>query len=144
MEFYYQYQTNLPLNYVVLDTITETIEKTNPDNGSNNWAISGAKSITGNPILANDPHLGLNLPSIWMMMQLCSPTHNVMGTTIPGALSIILGLIKYCLGETNATRDVIDWYKIEFNQDRTRYLFDDSWKDVRNRLEEIKIQVVKK
>ena len=84
-------QTSLPLNYAVLDTITETIEKPNPDNGSNNWAISGAKSITGNPILANDPHLGLNLPSIWMMMQLCSPTHNVMGTTIPGALSIISG-----------------------------------------------------
>ena len=136
-----QPQTNLPLSYVVLDTITETIEKTNPDNGSNNWAISGAKSITGNPILANDPHLGLNLPSIWMMMQLCSPTHNVMGTTIPGALSIISGFNQnIAWGETNATRDVIDWYKIEFNQDRTKYLFDDSWKDVRNRLEEIKIR----
>ena len=68
-----------------------------------------------------------------------------MGTTIPGALSIISGFNQnIAWGETNATRDVIDWYKIEFNQDRTKYLFDDSWKDVRNRLEEIKIEVVKK
>ena len=57
-------QTEQPKNTFVLDSIAETIEKPHPDNGSNNWAVAGSKSATGYPILANDPHLGLNLPSI--------------------------------------------------------------------------------
>ncbi len=134
-------QTELPQNYAVLDTITETIEKPNPDNGSNNWAVSGAKSATGNPILANDPHLGLNLPSIWFVMQLSTPQHNAFGATIPGALAIVSGFNQHIAwGETNATRDVTDWYKIEFNQDRSKYKYDGAWKDVSVRVEEIKIK----
>ena len=134
-------QTELPASQVVLDTIVETLEKPDPDNGSNNWAISGAKSVTGNPILANDPHLGLNLPSIWFVMQLSTPNHNAFGATIPGALSVISGFNQYIAwGETNATRDVIDWYKIEFNEDRTKYKYDGQWKDVKVRIEDIKIK----
>lgn len=134
-------QTETPKHHAVLDTIAETIEKPNPDNGSNNWAVSGTKSTTGNPILSNDPHLGLNLPAIWFVMQLSTPDHNVFGATIPGALGIISGFNKHIAwGETNATRDVIDWYKIEFNADRTKYKYDGQWKDVRVRVEDIKIK----
>ena len=45
-------------------------EKPDKDNGSNNWAVSGTKTKSGSPILCNDPHLGLNLPSLWYEMQL--------------------------------------------------------------------------
>ena len=125
-------QTPLPANQqIVLDTIREVIDQPNPDNGSNNWAISKEKSATGNTILANDPHLGLNLPSIWFVMQLSTPNHKAFGATIPGALGIISGFNEHIAwGETNATRDVIDWYKIEFNEDRSKYKFDGEWKDV--------------
>ncbi|WP_299129267.1 penicillin acylase family protein [uncultured Winogradskyella sp.] len=134
-------QTKLPASKALLDTIVETIEKPHPDNGSNNWAISGAKSATGNPILANDPHLGLNLPCIWFVMQLSTPNHTAFGATIPGALGIISGFNQHIAwGETNATRDVIDWYKIEFNSDRTKYKYDGAWKDVSMRVEDIKIK----
>lgn len=134
-------QTESPKSQAVLDTIKETIQKPHPDNGSNNWAVSGAKSTTGNPILANDPHLGLNLPAIWFVMQLSTPEHNAFGATIPGALAVISGFNQHIAwGETNATRDVIDWYKIEFNEDRTQYKFDGDWKDVKVRIEEIKIK----
>ncbi|MEO1029950.1 MAG: penicillin acylase family protein [Bacteroidota bacterium] len=135
-------QTPLPASQAtVLDTIVETIEKPNPDNGSNNWAVSGAKSATGNPILANDPHLGLNLPAIWFVMQLSTPEHNAFGATIPGALSVISGFNQHIAwGETNATRDVIDWYKVEFNADRTKYKYDGGWKDVNVRVEDITIR----
>ncbi|EDP70268.1 penicillin acylase II [Flavobacteriales bacterium ALC-1] len=134
-------QTALPASKAVLDTIRETIEQPNPDNGSNNWAISGAKSTTGNPILANDPHLGLNMPAIWFVMQLSTPNHNAFGATIPGALSVISGFNQYIAwGETNATRDVIDWYKVEFNNDRTKYKYDGNWRDVTLRVEDIKIK----
>ena len=134
-------QTDLPQHIAVLDTITETLEKPHPDNGSNNWAVSGERSVTGNPILANDPHLGLNLPSIWFVMQLSTPQHNAFGATIPGALAVISGFNEHIAwGETNATRDVIDWYKIEFNDDRSQYKYDGDWRDVSVRVEEIKIK----
>ena len=134
-------QTEKPEKHALLDTIAETIEKPHPDNGSNNWAVSGAKSDSGLPILANDPHLGLNLPSIWFVMQLSTPNHNAFGATIPGALAVISGFNQHIAwGETNATRDVIDWYKVEFNEDRTQYKYDEGWKDVSMRIEDIRIK----
>ncbi|BAO74371.1 penicillin acylase family protein [Winogradskyella sp. PG-2] len=134
-------QTPAPNSEPILDSIAETIDKPDPNYGSNNWAVSGEKSTTGHPILANDPHLALNLPSIWFVMQLSTPNHNAFGATLPGALAVISGFNQYIAwGETNATRDVIDWYKIEFNTDRTQYKFDDQWKDVTVRIEDIKIK----
>ncbi|MGZ3874573.1 MAG: penicillin acylase family protein, partial [Mucilaginibacter sp.] len=59
--------------------------------GSNNWAITGSKSATGYPILANDPHLNLTFPSIWYQVQLSSPTGNVNGVSLPGAPCVIIG-----------------------------------------------------
>ena len=107
--------TEVPQSQLPLDSIVETMEKPDPDNGSNNWAVSGSKSYSGNPILANDPHLGLNLPSIWFVMQLATPEHNAFGATLPGALGVVSGFnTDIAWGETNATRDVKDWYKIEF------------------------------
>jgi len=116
-------QTETPQGELPLDSISEIMEKPDPDNGSNNWAVSGSKSYSGNPILANDPHLGLNLPSIWFVMQLATPKHNSYGATLPGALAIISGFNTHIAwGETNATRDVKDWYKIEFKDNsRTQY-----------------------
>jgi penicillin amidase len=134
-------QTPLPNSKPVLDSIAETIDEPDPNYGSNNWAVSGKKSYSGKPILANDPHLGLNLPSIWFVMQLSTPNHNAFGATLPGALAIISGFNQHIAwGETNATRDVIDWYKIMFNDDGTKYKYDNEWKDVTYRLETIKIK----
>ncbi|WP_047546553.1 penicillin acylase family protein [Psychroserpens sp. Hel_I_66] len=134
-------KTETPQIELPLDTISQTIEKPNPDNGSNNWAVSGEKSATGNAILANDPHLGLNLPSIWFVMQLSTPEYNTMGATLPGALGIISGFNEHISwGETNATRDVLDWYKIEFKDDkRTQYKYGEGWRDTTVRVEEIKV-----
>ena len=134
-------QTPTTFSEPVLDSIAETIDKPDPNYGSNNWAVSGEKSYSGNAILANDPHLGLNLPSIWFVMQLKTPNHNAFGATLPGALAIIIGFNEYISwGQTNATRDVVDWYKIEFNEDGTKYKYNNAWKDVTYRIEEIKIK----
>jgi penicillin amidase len=134
--------TKSPQSELPLDSIAETIAKPNPDNGSNNWAISGNRSYSGNPILANDPHLGLNLPSIWFVMQLATPEHNSFGATLPGALGVISGFNNHIAwGETNATRDVLDWYKIDFkDKSRTQYKFNDTWENAVVRVEEIKIR----
>ena len=134
--------TETPQGELPLDSISEIMGKPDPDNGSNNWAVSGRKSYSGNPILANDPHLGLNLPSIWFVMQLATPEHNSYGATLPGALAVISGFNTHIAwGETNATRDVKDWYKIEFkDKSRTQYKYNNAWKNTTVRVEEIKIK----
>ena len=122
--------------------VNETLEQPDPDNGSNNWAVSAEKSASGNPMLANDPHLGLNLPSIWYVMQLATPDHSVMGATLPGALGVIIGFNDHIAwGVTNATRDVKDWYKIRFtDESKTAYVYGQESKPINEVIEAIKVQ----
>src|SRR5258706_15795102 len=56
-------------------------EKPDRDNGSNNWAVSGNKTKSGASILCNDPHLHLNLPSLWYEMQISTPGFNAYGVS---------------------------------------------------------------
>jgi len=114
-----------------------------PENiGSNNWAISGNKSSTDFPILANDPHLDLTLPSIWYQIQLHTPNLNVYGVSIPGAPNVIIGFNEnIAWGVTNVGSDVLDWYKIKFKDNTHReYLFNGKWRKTKIRIEEIKIR----
>jgi penicillin amidase len=59
--------------------------------GSNNWALSGARTVTGKPLLANDPHLGLQAPSLWYLVHVSTPQGNVVGGTLPGIPFVVLG-----------------------------------------------------
>ncbi|MBX2943856.1 MAG: penicillin acylase family protein [Cyclobacteriaceae bacterium] len=97
--------------------------------GSNNWAVSGIKTATGSPILSNDPHLSLSMPSIWFAAHMQSPHVNVMGVTFTGSPVIILGFNdSISWGATNAQRDLVDWYKIKFKDDtHNEYLSDGNW-----------------
>lgn len=124
------------------DLIKNILPKPDPDNGSNNWAVAGSKTKSGKPILANDTHLGLNLPSLWIMMQLHSPDVNVFGFTFTGAAGITIGFNEnIAWGFTNAPRDHKDWYKIEFKDDtRKEYRYNDEWKATTERVEEIKVR----
>ena len=119
----------------------EEFVKPNPANGSNNWAVSGTKTKSGAPILCNDPHLGLNLPSIWYEMQLSTPNFNAYGATFPGSPSVIIGFNDSCaFGVTNGGRDVRDYYEIKFkDESRKEYWFNNAWKQTTFRVEEIKI-----
>ncbi|MDW8333927.1 MAG: penicillin acylase family protein, partial [Bacteroidia bacterium] len=84
-------------------------------NGSNNWAVHGSKSASGYPILANDPHLALRLPSIWFEIQLKTPDFNVYGASLPGAPGVVIGFNEHIAwGLTNVGADVLDWYRITF------------------------------
>lgn len=113
-----------------------------PGYGSNNWAVSGSKTESGNPILANDPHLALNLPSLWYAIQLSTPTYSVKGASLPGAMGVIIGFNeRIAWGMTNADRDVKDWYKITFkDHSRKEYLYNGQWIQSTSRLEPIKIK----
>ncbi len=107
--------------------------------GSNNWAVSGAKSASGFPLLANDPHLDLTLPAIWYQIQLSSDDMNTCGVSIPGAPGIIIGFNKdVAWGVTNVGADVLDWYTIKFKDDsKKEYWYNNKWNPVKLRIETI-------
>nr|WP_294941232.1 penicillin acylase family protein [uncultured Mucilaginibacter sp.] len=110
--------------------------------GSNNWAISGSKTASGYPILANDPHLDLTFPSIWYEMQLSARGVNVYGVSLPGAPCIVIGYNKkISWGVTNVDADILDWYQIKFKDaNRNEYWYNNQWNKVTYRVETIHIK----
>ena len=79
--------------------------------GSNNWVVSGERSASGKPLLANDPHLGLTAPPVWYFAHLSVPGVNVIGSTLPGVPGVILGRNeRIAWGMTNTGPDVQDLY----------------------------------
>ena len=84
--------------------------------GSNNWVVSGAHTATGKPLLANDTHLDLTMPSIWYEVHLTAPGWNVKGFALPGVPMAIIGHNeRIAWGFTNNQADVQDLYIETFN-----------------------------
>ena len=126
----------------VVDTLPRFTPNPHPNNGSNNWAVSGEKTASGHPILATDPHLNMTLPSIWYVAHLHSPSQNVMGATLPGAPAVIMGFNEHTAwGMTNVGSDVLDWYEIQFKDGAMEaYLHDGQYREVTERIEEIRVK----
>ncbi|PLW90032.1 penicillin acylase family protein [Mucilaginibacter sp.] len=110
--------------------------------GSNNWAVSGSKTATGYPMLANDPHLNLTFPSIWYQVQMVGPGVNVYGVTLPGAPCVVIGYNqKISWGVTNVDADVLDWYQVKFKDaGRNEYWYNNKWNKVTRKVEVIKVR----
>jgi penicillin G amidase len=130
------------LYYNGTGTVTDEELKPEKSNGSNNWAVSGKKTLSGRPILCNDPHLSTNLPSIWYQMQIHTPGYNVYGVSFPGAPFVIIGFNDSCAwGITNSERDVRDYYAIKFKDDsRQQYWFNGQWRTADQRVDTIRIR----
>jgi penicillin amidase len=120
------------------------VENSKPDinNGSNNWVVAGSKTQSGAPILCNDPHLELSLPSIWYEMQLRTPTSSAYGVSLPGSPFVIIGFNdSIAWGVTNAQRDVKDYYEIKFkDKTKSEYWFNGQWTKTQLKVEEIKVK----
>ncbi|WP_203334168.1 penicillin acylase family protein [Planococcus beigongshangi] len=110
-------------------------------NGSNNWVVSGDKTESGMPLLADDPHLGLSTPSIWYQMHLQSPEQNVSGVIFAGVPGIILGHNEnVAWGVTNVGPDVQDLYIETPNpDDPTQFLYEGEWEQAEVRDEPIRV-----
>ncbi|REL38386.1 penicillin acylase family protein [Rhodohalobacter sp. SW132] len=123
---------------------TEQIEPWQPDplNGSNNWVVDGSKTEGGYPILSNDMHLNMSLPSIWYEVQLRTPDSNVYGVSLQGTPTVIVGFNEQIAwGSTNTGADVMDWYEITFrDESKNEYLHDGEWKQVSLRTETIAVK----
>jgi len=98
---------------------------------SNAWAVSGSRTASGKPILANDPHLSLRAPSIWYLAGLHGPTYEVVGATIPGLPVVVLGHNRHLAwGFTNGMVDDLDYVLEELSPDSLRYRTTTGWADV--------------
>ncbi|HYG63044.1 MAG TPA: penicillin acylase family protein [Thermoanaerobaculia bacterium] len=97
--------------------LRDALERRAAGNGSNWWVAGGSVTESGNPILANDPHLQLSVPSIFYEAQLrvsggAGPAMNAFGVTFPGIAGIVLGCnTRVCWGATTNPMDVTDVYQ---------------------------------
>lgn len=114
----------------------------NKNNGSNNWVVAGSKTASGRPILCNDPHLGLNLPSLWYEVQISTPTHRTYGASFPGSPAVVIGFNdSIAWGVTNAGRDVLDFYDMKFKDTTMQsYWYNGAWVKAAQREERIKVK----
>jgi penicillin amidase len=105
--------------------------------GSNNWVVGGDLTASGRPLLANDPHLGVQMPSIWYEVGLhCAPVTDACPMDVVGfALSPTPGVIighngRIAWGVTNVGPDTQDLYRIQVNPaNELQYRWNDEWRD---------------
>ncbi|RME84006.1 MAG: penicillin acylase family protein [Caldilineae bacterium] len=106
--------------------------------GSNNWVVHGSRTETGMPLLANDPHLSIQMPSIWYENGLhCEPVgpdcpYNVVGFSFASAPGVIIGHNdRIAWGVTNAYPDVQDLYIERINPENPlQYEVNGRWVDM--------------
>lgn len=99
--------------------------------GSNNWVVAPSKSATGGALLANDPHLGVGMPSVWFVNGLhcrvvsAACPYDVVGVSFPGTPAVVLGTNgTIAWGATNADPDVQDLFIERVDpSDPSRYVF---------------------
>lgn len=110
--------------------------------GSNNWVVDGRHSTSGKPLLANDPHLGLNSPALWYFAHLSAPGLDVIGATLPGLPAVVLGRNqRIAWGFTNTGPDTQDLFLERVDPaDPSRYLTPDGWAPFAVRTETIRVK----
>ena len=126
---------------------------TNEGKGSNNWVLAGTRTVSGKPLLANDPHLGLSAPAIWYFAGLQAPAGqasdgtpmgaiDAVGATLPGMPFVVLGRTdKVAWGFTNTGPDVQDLYLEQINPaDASQYRTPEGWAPFTVRNETIRVK----
>lgn len=97
--------------------------------GSNNWVLSGQRTASGKPMLANDPHLKLSAPALWYFARLKAPGIDMAGATMPGLPALVLGQNRHIAwGFTNTAPDVQDLYLEQIKtDDPAQYRTPEGW-----------------
>ena len=110
--------------------------------GSNNWVVAGSHTVSGKPLLANDPHLKLTAPALWYFARLEAPGLKVAGATMPGLPMVVLGQNeRIAWGFTNTNPDVQDVYLEQIKpDDASRYRTPDGWAAFQSFAETIRVK----
>ena len=114
-----------------------------PTAGSNSWVVQGSHTATGTPLLANDSHLGLFMPSSWHATGLHSGTLDAIGYSFVGAPGIVIGHNqRIAWGITDLVADVQDFYveKLDDPEHPQRYEFRGKWVDLQNVTETVQVK----
>ncbi len=97
--------------------------------GSNSWVIAGSRTASGRPLLANDPHLGVEMPSIWYEVHVIAAGLDVAGVTLPSTPFVVIGHnTRIAWGLTNTGADVVDFYVEDVDMTRRQYLYRGAWR----------------
>ena len=109
--------------------------------GSNNWVVAGRRTLSGMPLLANDPHLQVQLPSIWFEVHLTAPGVDVRGVALPFSPGVIIGHNdRIAWGYTNVGGDTQDLYLERLNEEGTAALYEGTWEPLTIHREEITVR----
>ncbi|WP_454751992.1 penicillin acylase family protein [Cupriavidus necator] len=110
--------------------------------GSNNWVVSGTHTQSGKPMLANDPHLGLQAPALWYFARMTAPGLDVAGATLPGIPVVVLGHNdRIAWGLTNTAPDVQDLFIERLRPgNESQYQTPDGWAAFETRTETIRVK----
>ena len=127
---------------VEYERVREMLGLALPGTGSNNWVVSGERTASGKPLLANDPHLPPYLPGIWYRIHLSSPDLEASGASLPGAPGVVIGHNRrVAWGVTNACVDVQDLYLERRHPfDPTLYQYRNEWEKAQVFREVIKVR----
>lgn len=109
--------------------------------GSNNWVVNENKSVSGKPIIANDPHLAFSAPGKWYAAIIKSKNWNAAGVTLPGVPGVVIGKgdnISWVL--TNVMNDDSDFYIEKLDSSKTKYFVDGQWQNLKIIKDTIKIK----
>lgn len=107
---------------------------------SNSWVLHGSRTASGRPMLANDPHLQIEMPAVWWEVHVVSDTLNVSGVTIPGIPFVIIGHnARIGWGLTNVGTDVQDFFVERLDSARERYQVGNEWHPLDVRRHEIRV-----
>jgi len=122
-----------------LDLLSAAVGRDTEGIGSNSWVIAGARTSTGKPILANDPHLSPSMPGTWYQMGLhCSCGYETTGFTFSGVPGVVIGHnARISWGFTNLDPDVSDLYLERLDGDR--YQVDGEWRALDTRQETVRV-----
>ena len=122
-----------------IDAVRRSLGLAAEASGSNNWAVSGARSATGSPLIAGDPHLPPSMPGIWFEVELRHGERFVRGASMPGMPGVYMGQNNdVCWTFTNVMADVQDLFVERIEGDR--YLFEDEWRPLETAIEEIVVK----
>jgi penicillin amidase len=123
-----------------LDLLGQATPRT-PGQGSNNWVVAGSRTMSGKPLLANDPHLAVLTPSIWFEAHLSAPGYEAAGVCLPFAPGVVIGRTPHhAWGLTNVGGDTQDLYLERLNVDATAVEFGGSWEPLAIHHEEIEVR----
>ena len=122
--------------------VGQTVSDPDQGHGSNNWVLAGARTTTGKPLVASDPHVPFGAVSMWHEVHLRGGSFHVMGVSYAGMPAVMIGRTeRVAWGVTNNICSLRDLYQEKADPDHPGcFLYDGRWEPVRERREVIHVR----